>query len=119
MRYFRVQYGFNPDDYFSVDEVEMQKALKAQITGALCVLNEGTIQGERIISIRPDYNRIMGWKRDYKLTGEDYDYIGQKTIEDYERFIADTKLLVQGKPIPQRSPELAAGVKEIAQSKKV
>ena len=115
MKYYRVQYGFGKDDFFSVDETDLQKALKAQLTGAIVVLKEGTLNGERILTIKPDYQREMGWNRDYQLTGEDYQQIGTSRVNEYNLFFEDTKLALEGKA--RVTPkELSGGVKQLARS---
>lgn len=96
MKYFKVQKGYNVDDYISIDETELRKAIIAQVTGKIAIFSEGTIAGNSIMSITPDYNRQMGWKRDYKLTGEDYDYIGQKRIEENRILLKNTFDEIQG-----------------------
>lgn len=97
MKYYRVQYGFGKDEFYSVDETELPKALRAQIQGAVVFLKEGTLNGERIITIKPDYQRLMGFKRDYELNGEDYSEIGRATIAAYNVFLEDVKLSIEGK----------------------
>ena len=111
-KYFRVIYGFK-DDFYSVDEEEMRKALKAQMTQSLVILNEGSIQGSRIVAVRPDYQRMMGWNRDYILTGEDYDCIGEKTQSESMLFIENTKRQLAG--LPERTKEISSGVKQLAE----
>ena len=111
-KYFRVIYGFK-DDFYSVDEEEMRKALKAQMTQSLVILNEGSIQGSRIVAVKPDYQRMMGWNRDYILTGEDYDYLGKRTQNECNLFIENTKRELAG--LPERSKEISSGVKQLAE----
>jgi hypothetical protein len=81
-KYFRVQKGYGEDDYISIDEVELPMAMRAQITGKVAVFSEGSVSGNHIISVIPDYSRMMGWKRGYRLNGEDYDRVGKKTIDE-------------------------------------
>jgi hypothetical protein len=91
MKYFKVKIGFGTDDFISIDETEVRRAMVAQVKGQIAIFKEGTVSGNSIISILPDYNREMGYKRDYKLTGEDYDSIGSKRTED-SRFILENTL---------------------------
>lgn len=86
-RYFKVKTGYGKDDFISIDETELPRALRAQITGKIAMLAEGTVAGNHIMSITPDYNRVMGYNRDYQLTGEDYAHIGREITEEHRRLI--------------------------------
>ena len=89
--YFKVQISFDKDGYISIDQHELPMAIRAQITGKVGVFREGTISGDKIISITPDYAKMMGWNRGYTLTGEDYKVIGNAMIRDVQTFIETTK----------------------------
>ena len=90
MKHFKVKIGFGNDDFISIDESELRSAIKAQGNGSVAVFKEGTIAGNHIISILPDYNKKMGWNRDYQLVAEDWDYIGKETVNEYRQFLEDT-----------------------------
>lgn len=100
IKYFKVKIGFGNDDFISIDETELKPALVAQVTGKVAVFKEGSIAGNSIISILPDYNREMGWNRDYKLTGEDYDYIGTKRVDESRKMIELATREAKGLPVP-------------------
>ena len=70
MKYFIVRFGYNESESISVDETELIKALKIQGNGQVGLFKEGSISGNHIISITPDFNRAMGYNRGYKLTSE-------------------------------------------------
>lgn len=118
MKYYRVKWGYGRDDFYSVDETELSKAIRAQVNGTVVAFNEGTISGNNIIAILPDLNRLKGYNRDYQLTGEDYEEIGTKAVEEHRLFLEETKLQIAGKA-PERPKEISAGVKRIAQSHKL
>lgn len=101
MKYFKVKIGFGIDDFISIDETELKRTMIAQVTGKIAILKEGTIAGNSIISITPDYNREMGYHRDYKLTGEDYDHIGSKRVEDSRLMIQQATDEARGISAPQ------------------
>jgi hypothetical protein len=121
MKYFRIKIGFEPNDYISIDETEYESAVKAQITGKVCITKEGTISGNNIISIKPDWNRVMGFKPDYQLVGEDWDYIGKKRVDEYrsfEHFInTNVQRKLEGLPaitaLPEQKKNLGNGFKGI------
>ena len=114
MKYFRVKIGYGKDEFISVDENEVATAFRAQVNGGVAVFKEGTVSGNHIISILPDYNREMGYNRDYVLQGEDYAEIGAKKQEDYRLFLEDTKLALEGKKRGEPIREIPAGVKALA-----
>lgn len=95
MKYFKVQKGYG-DDYISIDETELPQALRAQINGGVAVFKEGTVSGNSIMSITPDWNKVMGWNRDHKLEGEDWRQIGSKA-DEYREYLGNAKLAIEGK----------------------
>lgn len=90
MKYFRVKYGFGPDEFIGIDETELDMALRAHIGGKKGLFKEGSISGDKIIAITPDFNRVLGLNRDYRLTGEDYKELGKKR-DEYELFLEEKK----------------------------
>jgi hypothetical protein len=102
-KYYRVKIGYGKDDFISIDESDLQKAIKVQISGKVALFKEGTISGNHIIAIVPDYNRMLGVNRDYQLTGEDYDRLGPKVLTDCSRLLETTKAEVEaqltGRPV--------------------
>lgn len=81
MKYFKVKFGFGPDEFISVDEAELPMALRAHISGKKGMFKEGSISGDKIIAITPDFNRALGYNRDYVMKGEDYQELGNARQE--------------------------------------
>lgn len=96
MKHFKVKFGYGANDFYSIPETELDKALRAQINGTIFVCEEGTIAGNNIMAIHPDYNTLMGYNRDYQLTGEDYQEVGADTIKEHQQFLHKTKLEALG-----------------------
>lgn len=113
MKHFRVKFGFKNDDFISIDETELSKALRAQIKGSVAVFKEGSIAGNLITMILPDYQKDMGWNRDYQLTGEDYDEIGKKRQLSYTSLIENTKREIQGLPPATETKQITSGMTRI------
>lgn len=91
MKYFRVKYGYGKDDFYSVEESDVARAIKAQGDGSVFVCSEGTISGNNIMAVMPDYNRVLGYNRDYTLTGEDYQELLPNIRREYDNFLQDAK----------------------------
>jgi len=94
--YYKVKIGFDGDDFISIDEAELQKAIRAQIQGGIVVFKNGSVSGNNIISITPDWNRSLGLKRGYKLQGEDYDQIGIDMTHEASLAIENAKQDILG-----------------------
>jgi hypothetical protein len=78
--HFRVVYGFGPTDFYSISQEELQAAKMAQAEGVVFECEEGSIGGNFIQRIEPDYNRYLGYNPEYKLVGEDLDEIPRNII---------------------------------------
>jgi len=90
MKYYRVKYGYGKDNFISVNENELKIAIEAQGSGKVAVFEEGTVSGNHIISVTPDWNRELGIARDYELNGEDYDMIKNSTKREYQNLLRET-----------------------------
>lgn len=122
MKHYRVKYGHGKDDFISIEEGELWRAIKAQGTGTVAVFKEGTVSGNHVITILPDYNRDMGWHRDYQLGGEDYEQIGNAKMREYQNLLESAKTQFQPMTekeklvIPDEIKKLSA---ELAESKRM
>ena len=91
-RYFKVKFGFGKNDSISISEDELALALRAQINGKIAVFNEGTVAGNNIIAITPDYNKALGFNPAYELVGEDYKQLGKLEIDAHRELIESKKI---------------------------
>ena len=113
---YKVKTGFGDDDFTIIDETELAMGLRAQIGGKVALFREGSISGNSILEIKPYYNRLMGWNREYRLTDEDYLEIGQEIQKRHNLFFENTKLAIEGRPPVQEKPkEISEGVKQLAE----
>lgn len=96
MKYFRVKFGFNNDDFISIDENELPMAIRAHITGKIGVFKEGSVSGDKIITITPDLNKLMKWNRTYQPTAEDYGELPEKTLDEHREFLQNITLQITG-----------------------
>lgn len=88
--YFRVKIGY-PNEFISITEDELKKALKAQIGGGVVVFAEGSIAGNSIISITPDWHKAGGFNYGYVLTNEDFMQIGKARMKKHQVFFLETQ----------------------------
>ncbi len=91
MMYFKVKIGYGDNDFISIDETELNKAIRCQIKGTVALFGEGTVAGNHIISITPDYNRLMGYNPCYKLKPEDYNMISKRKVNQHKNLIAEIR----------------------------
>ena len=93
--YFKVKIGFDKNDFISIDETELAMAIRAQITGKVAIFKNkgiGTIAGNNIMSILPDYGRELGYKSGYVLDSEDMRQIPKSRINEYrDLFLKESK----------------------------
>ena len=88
MKYFRIKFGYGKNDFFSVPETDVAKAMYAMSRGTIFSCEEGTVAGKSIISIMPDYNRLLGVNREYDLQQEDLRQVGTNRIREYQEVLA-------------------------------
>ena len=69
MMHFKIYSGFTDKEPISIDETELEKALIAQITGKVTILKHGSIAGNSISKIVPDFDRA---EKRYNPSGPDY-----------------------------------------------
>ena len=89
-RYFKVYIDYQ--NYISIDETELEKALYAFETGEPVVFEMGA--ASRIQSIIPDFNKALGWYSDYKPKDVDQGDLEPVKI-DYRDYMSKTKEKVQ------------------------
>lgn len=112
--FFKVKIGFDADDFISITQDELPMAVRAQINGTIGIFSEGSVAGNNIMSIIPDWNREMGWKRQYKLVDEDYEQIGNRRIEESRILLENVKRTALGLPEIKIPQQISAESKQLA-----
>lgn len=91
-KYYKIHLGY--DKEISIREKDLPRAVYAQITGDLLVLDSASVVGSSITLIEPDYHKAMGFNEGYKLQAEDWKYIN-RDCADYKGTIEQAKQIVQ------------------------
>lgn len=111
--FFKIKIGFGENDFISITENELPMALRAQITGKIAVFSVGSVAGNNIISITPDWNRLLGFNPTYKMQAEDYKRIGDKKVKQVQDIFENIKNIALGiKPHDKISSDASKALSE-------
>lgn len=84
--YYKIVYGFEPDNYIPIDGDELEKAIYAHLSLARAAFRQGSVDFSRGgIMIQPDFNAAMGWTRGYKLGPDDFAELEQRGVGNLHR----------------------------------
>jgi hypothetical protein len=91
MKHFKVMIGY--DDFIAIDETELEKAIYAQIVGNIVVtFKNGSMIGNRISAVLPDWHKAMGWNYAHKLDAYDFDELNHKGVsKEYAGLVGEAK----------------------------
>jgi len=79
---FKIVTGFGDKDYFRIGKDEVARAYYCFLTDGQMITAEGVaLRGRNILRIEPNWNEVMGYNRDHKISGEDFLDIGSKRQE--------------------------------------
>jgi hypothetical protein len=81
MNDFKIITGFTPEEYIPIDETELERAIYVHLSGSKSAFKNGSISGDKIHSVQPDFHRAMGWNRGYKLGPDDYAELAEKGVD--------------------------------------
>lgn len=110
---YRIIYGYNPKDYISIGEQQLEKALYAMISGGIYTDGIKTIKGGEIKNIIPDFRYYTKWYDTYTPTDSDDDEQMRRLMPPDSEFsermnLANDRVAIvmrQGKPQLLNEPE--------------
>ena len=96
LKFYKIVFGFNEDDYLSITSDELHKAQVIAIEGGKAIFEQGFFnnRGNDVMRIVPDWHRVRGWNKGHKMTPFDYDDINN-LVEPYRKTLANGKLLAE------------------------
>lgn len=75
--YYTVRLSFNDEGQnITITKAELPMIMWAFTKDTKAVCNGGAFRGKDIISIMPDYNKVLGYNKGYELEPEDFRIIG-------------------------------------------
>lgn len=88
MKYFKIVYGYNKDDYIEIVGDELPKAIALFLEGSgKGVFQGGIVRGQDILTpgIIPNWNKEFGYNKSYKMTPDDYGSIPKSLEQSYSK----------------------------------
>ena len=107
MTYFKVKTGYGKGDFLSIEESELTMAINAQLTGKVAIFKTGTVAGNNIMSITPDWNKVMGYNADHVMTGEELNQVPRVHKAAMSLALENAGEIVKAK-LENRQPQLKA-----------
>ena len=78
---YKIVHGYGPEDYIEITDRELEKAYYCFLEKKDSIFSGGAIKGSQILNIKPDFHKIMGWNRGYKMDVEDFAELAQKGVD--------------------------------------
>ncbi len=97
MKYYKIIYGFDEkSEFLPITADELHKACVIAMEGGKAVFEDGFFQnrGSDVLRIVPDWHRVQGWNRGYKMTEEDFAEI-RHLEKPYRETLEKGKLLAE------------------------
>lgn len=90
--YFKVQYGYGNDEYITITEEELPKAIAVFVGfGERGVFQNGAVRGKDIIRIIPDWHTHFGWNKTHKMDQYDWNMIPDSLQKSYQDIYLEAK----------------------------
>ena len=88
--HFKIKTGFAPMEFISIGEDEVAMGQRAMVTGKVAVFRNGTIAGNHIHAIVPDWHKELNYNPEYELKGQDMQEIPSVVQDEYRTFLENT-----------------------------
>ena len=79
--YYKIIHGYDHERQMPIEADELEKAYGLFLIGGRAIFREGAVDSKHIQAIYPDWHRIMGWNKEYKLGAGDYEELSQKGVD--------------------------------------
>lgn len=95
-KYYRIEYGFEKDQFLSIPEEDLKSAMRAQVTGMVFISSETgeSRSGNTIQGIKPDWQRMLGLNPEHRLTGADYLALSDGTVSECRQALLEARAAV-------------------------
>ncbi|HEC32989.1 MAG TPA: hypothetical protein ENI63_01885 [Candidatus Kaiserbacteria bacterium] len=81
-KYYRVKVGYGKNEFISIQENELEKAIYAFETNVKAKFDNGVVRGQDIIAITPDYHKALGCNNaEYEFNSYDWAELAQSGLK--------------------------------------
>ena len=120
MKYYKIILGFT--DEISITENELPKALSIFMNAnGRAIFENGAVRGQDIMRIVPDWHKVMGWNKGYKIQPEDYQdykYLEKSYSETYQLASRIAEIVQETKNSTLLSIPLSESIKLLSEENK-
>lgn len=129
--HYKIKTGYGELDFVPIDQSELETAFYAFLSESKAIFKQGVVRGKDIISISPDYHKVMNWNYTHKLDVDDFAELRSKGIENKAMNLLETakekvQYLIQTKQehligknvdvgLPARDEKRGGGIKSIGE----
>lgn len=116
MKFYKIKFGYGELDYCEITDQELPKAYGMFLTQeGNGIFSDGTaIRARDIIRIEPNWHKVRGWNKGWKMTLDDYEDI--KSLErPYQDTLNEAKMITEMAIKKEKTDILSKPMDEIKQ----